>query len=241
MGSEEFWDNYFDSRSSIDQGSGDRDFEEELFVRSSRYFGPLAGKRLLDLGCGGGSASVFFASLGAEVISVDLSAVAIENLQRHIDRQHIANITPVCMTAMEIDRLGPVDCIYGCLILHHIEPFADFCRVMRNALARGGKGFFFENNAQSRLMVWFRQNLVGKLWIPKYGDASEFPLTPGEVDDLRGHFRVKVEFPELLLFRMVSLYLLRGRLFERFEGLDRLAYRYPRLRRLSHRQALYLS
>jgi hypothetical protein len=42
-----------------------------------------------------------------------------------------------------------------------------------------GRGFFWENNARIKSMIWFRQNIVGKLWVPKFGDSEEFPLTPG--------------------------------------------------------------
>ena len=44
-----------------------------------RLLGPLRGKRLLELGCGTGDASVRFAQQGATVIGVDGSA---ENIAR---------------------------------------------------------------------------------------------------------------------------------------------------------------
>jgi hypothetical protein len=48
-------------------------------------------------------------------------------------------------------------------------------------------------------MIWFRQNIVGKLWVPKHGDSEEFPLTPSEVDEIRKYFEVEIVYPELLL------------------------------------------
>ena len=82
------------------------------------------------------------------------------------------------MSAQDISKLGKVDFIFGSMILHHIEPFDEFARSLSNVIKPGGKGFFWENSARSKTMIWFRQNMVGKLWLPKYGDQDEFPLTP---------------------------------------------------------------
>jgi len=59
----------------------------------------------------------------------------------------------------------------------------------------GGRAFFYENSAMSSLLVWFRQHVVGRWWVPKCGDEEEFPLTPGEVDMLRRAFAVRVAYP----------------------------------------------
>ena len=90
------------------------------------------------------------------------------------------------------------------MILHHIEPFNEFARDLREVIRPSGTGFFWQNNACSKIMIWFRQNIVGKLWVPKYGDPEEFPLTPYEVDEVRKYFEVEIEYPELLFFTMVS-------------------------------------
>ena len=116
----------------------------------------------------------------------------------------------VIMSAMDIGELGPQDLVYGSMILHHLEPFDEFARTLRAAIRPGGKGYFYENNAASRTMVWFRRHVVGKMWVPKHGDDDEFPLEPHEVDELRKHFTVEQSFPELLYFELASSYLLKG-------------------------------
>jgi 2-polyprenyl-3-methyl-5-hydroxy-6-metoxy-1,4-benzoquinol methylase len=206
-----------------------------------RHFGNIEGKTVVDLGCGGGKTSLFFASRGANVISIDSSEVAIRNLSTYIRENGIRNISPVEMRAQEIAKLGSVDFIFGSMILHHIEPFAQFARDLRKLLKPGGKGFFWENNARSKTMIWFRQNIVGKLWVPKYGDEDEFPLMPSEVDEIRKYFHVSVEHPELLLFRLVSTYLLRGHLRRPFKALDDYFYKFPRIREYSYRQYVRVS
>ncbi len=238
----EFWNNIFA------QGANRKyrlvefpDLSHPVLNAALKHFGNVAGKRLLDLGCGNGAASLFFAHHGAEVLSVDFSEVAIRNLGDFCQSQHVETITPVRLAAQEIATLGSVDFIYGSMILHHIEPFQEFAKTLRNSIHDGGKAFFHENNATSKLLIWFRQNVVGKLWVPKYGDPDEFPLTPREVDELRKHFEVRVEVPELFYFRLISTYLLRSHFNKPFEMLDAFCYRFRMLRKRSYYQYLFLS
>ena len=208
MQTTKFWDDIF---SKGQEGNYSRvempDRNDPVLKRALAHFGDVENKTVIDLGCGRGATSLYFAHLGANVISVDLSEVAIKNLSNYCQDNGIENITPMKLSAQEINKLGKADFIFGSMILHHIEPFEEFACSLRDALKIGGKGFFWENNAQSKIMIWFRQKIVGKLWVPKYGDPDEFPLTPSEVDELRKYFHVEVEFPELLYFRMISSHL----------------------------------
>jgi hypothetical protein len=127
------------------------------------------------------------------------------------------------MSAFNINNLGDFDFVFGNLILHHLEPFGLFASVLRKTIITGGKAFFHENSAVSDLLIWFRNNLVGKYGIPKYGD-DEFPLTPQEVEILKKHFTVEVENPELVFFGLVSVYLLKGKFHKALKGLDDYLY-----------------
>jgi SAM-dependent methyltransferase len=237
----EFWDRIFEL--------GDRDAASRVEMpdprnpvlrRACQHFGELSGRTLIDVGCGRGSTSLFFASRGATVISVDLSPVAIRNLTEYCTRQKIDNIRPVQLTAVELPRLGKADFVFGSMILHHLEPFERFVEALRAVLRPDGKAFFWENNARSPVLIWFRRNVVGKLWVPKYGDPDEFPLMPSEVALLRQRFRVRVEIAELVLFRLISLYLLRNHLRAPFAWADRVGYRFGWLRKYSYHQYLLL-
>lgn len=239
---EEFWDELFRVRSE----EGNRlvempDLECPVFHRAAEHFGNLKGKTLIDLGCGAGASSLFFASLGAEVISIDLSTVAITNLKRYCLQQGITNIRPLVMAAQNIATLPPVDCVFGSMILHHIEPFDVFSAALRTVIKPDGRAFFWENNGASDAMMWFRDHVIGKLWVPKYGDPDESPLAPREVDQLRKHFSVNAEFPEMVYVQMASTYLLRGRLKHQAAAIDRFLSHYPSVRKYSYRQYLCLS
>lgn len=200
------------------------------------FFGDLTGKTLVDLGCGGGASSFYFADRGAQVFAVDISQSAIEHLRSDCATKGIRSITPIRRSALDLDELPCVDFVFGSMILHHIEPFSQFAETLFRALNANGRGFFFENNAASRMLIWFRDNLVGKLWIPKLGDPDEFPLTPQEVDALRRYFDVEVQYPELYLFRLASMYLLKKRLYKFTETLDAFCYKRRILREYSYRQ-----
>ena len=90
-------------------------------------------------------------------------------------------------------------------------------------------------------MIWFRKHVVGKLWVPKFGDPDEFPLMPSEVDEIKKYFSVDVEYPELLLFNLISLYIFRGHLSKPCQILDKYFYQYPAARKYSYRQYLCIS
>ena len=242
MGTTEFWEDHFVQRQ--DRGRRPSDLPDCLrpaVERALDHFGDLNNRKIIDLGCGSGETSIFLAKCGASVISVDLSSTAINILSDYCRTNDINNVFPTKMAAQDIASLGKVDFVFGSMILHHIEPFTDFTRALKEVVGSEGKCFFWENNARSNLMMWFRKNVVGKYWIPKHGDDDEYPLTQGEICELEKHFSVRVEYPELLLFRMISTYLLRGHIEPPFSYLDRLFFRFDRIKKLSYWQYILLS
>ena len=206
-----------------------------------KHFGDVANCRVLDLGCGLGEASLFFSDRGASVVSVDTSEVAINALQEYCAERTITSVTPVRMSAAEVAKIGPFDFIFGSMILHHVEPFDEFVLALRAALRPGGKAFFYENSAMSSLLMWFREHVVGKLWVPKHGDKEESPLTQCEIKTLAKYFHVEVIYPRLVFFRLIAWYLFRGRGERPFRQLDDLLYQVPRFRQYSYRQYVLLS
>lgn len=233
---EEFWNKIYSSNSTRIPNEAD-----PMLLTAIEYFGDIRHARVLDLGCGDGRSSLFFAKRGAAVTAIDISEVAIQNLCQFCQEHEIHNITPVHCSAFEIAELGRFDFVFGNMILHHLEPFAVFAQALRTGLAPDGKAYFRENSAFSPLLVWFRENLVGKFGIPKGGDDQEFPLMPQEIESLRQYFDVRVVYPELLFFRLASEYLLRGNLHSLMSKLDTYFFQFPHFRKYSYRQNLFLS
>jgi 2-polyprenyl-3-methyl-5-hydroxy-6-metoxy-1,4-benzoquinol methylase len=205
------------------------------------HFGSIEGCRILDLGCGTGEYSRFFAAHGAMVVAVDRSEVAVSDLQERCAADGITMVEPVVGDAFGLGALGQFDFVFGSMILHHIEPFDEFVDVLADSLGPGGRGFFYENNAMSRFLVWCRAHLVGRFGIPKHSDNDEFPLQPQEIDMLRRRFDVTVDQPELLLTRLASGYLLRGHGDRQLGWLDAQLFRIDQLRPLSYLQYVQLT
>jgi 2-polyprenyl-3-methyl-5-hydroxy-6-metoxy-1,4-benzoquinol methylase len=215
--------------------------ERVILDAALAYFGDVRGKTILEIGCGPGAASMYFAQHGASVIGVDVSQRAIDSLNAHCREHGITAVRGVCMPAEQIDTLVAVDFVYGSMILHHIEPLEVFVETLDRTLAPGGKGFFYENNAASDLLIWFRNHVVGHLWVPKYGDPDESPLAPSEVRLLRKRFTVDIEYPEMMFFSLAGQYLLRDHLMRPLRALDAFLYRRNWLRRYSYRQYVRLA
>lgn len=236
LSAERFWDNIY-SDDSLPQLKP----HIERAVRSAAsFFGDLRGRCVLDLGCGTGGTSFLLAGLGAEVTGVDISSVAVGQLNQQASASGISNVRALVCDAFAIDTLESFDFIFGSMILHHIEPFTDFTDVLRRALKPGGRAFFYENNSASDLIIWFRTHVVGRLWVPRHGDDDEFPLAPAEVKMLERHFQVEVEIPEMFFVRLASAYLLRGGLNSLAKRVDDFLFQANIGKRYSYRQYVKL-
>lgn len=236
MNTENFWNRIYEANPTCSPDEAD-----PILLAALEHFGnKIEGAKLLDLGCGNGSSSLFFAKYGAKVTSIDISEVAIQSFLELCLENNITNITPIKCSAFNINELGKFDFVFGSMILHHIEPFPTFSKTLKNCMAPGGKAFFYENNAMSNLLIWFRINIVGKYGIPKYGDDDEFPLTPGEVAILKQDFKVLIVYPKFVFFGLASVYLLRGNLHSLFQGLDNYLGSISFLKKYSYLQYLLL-
>jgi SAM-dependent methyltransferase len=209
-------------------------------VAALTFFGDLTGRTLVDLGCARGKASLFFARHGARVIAIDSSSVAIENLSHFCTSNEITNLEPVCASAFDVARYGPADLVFGSMVLHHLEPLAEFGLILRTLMKADAKAFFYENNGRNPLLVLLRRHVVGRFGVPKRGDPEESPLRPDEIDTLRRQFRVRVAYPEMLLMRLAGAYLFPGHLERLLGWLDAALYRIVPLRKYGYRQYVYL-
>jgi 2-polyprenyl-3-methyl-5-hydroxy-6-metoxy-1,4-benzoquinol methylase len=237
MNAENFWDKIY-----TENPTRSPDENDPILLAALEHFGNnIKGARLLDLGCGNGSSSLFFAKQGANVVSVDISEVAIQSISELCIKNNITNITPVKSSAFNINQLDSFDFVFGSMILHHLEPFEVFSKTLRKSMSPGGKAFFYENNSLSNLLVWFRTHVVGKYGIPKYGDNEEFPLTPAEVEILKKDFRINVLHPKFVFFGLASVYLLRGRWHSLFQNLDNYLGKFYAIKKYSYLQYILLS
>jgi SAM-dependent methyltransferase len=171
--------------------------------KSALLLGDIAGKDLLDLGCGMGEESIYFSKLGARVTAIDVSEVGIASLRRRA-AFHRLDITALEMRADPTSFAdASFDRIHGLGILHHTGVERGLQEVAR-LLRPGGTGVFLEPMGDSRIVE------AVKGWLMKHGrfladfdrvTDHERNLTWSEVDRAVRPFPAAALYPYHLLYR----------------------------------------
>ncbi len=202
--------------------------DHETWIRPAfAYLEPIAGRRVLDYGCGHGMAAVVLARGGARVTAFDLSRGYVEEARRRA----AANGVAVEFVQADAERLpfadGSFDAIWGNAVLHHLD-LHQAGRELRRVLTPGGVAVFCEPWGENLLLSWVRR------WLPYPGKErtpDEQPLRLRQLPLLCETFpRLEVEGFQLL--SMLRRVLWPGRLVAGLEWCDaRLLRRVPALRR----------
>ena len=88
-----------------------------------------AGGRVLDLGCGEGRDSVYFASRGFEVTGLDISPEGLAKARRLADERKV-HVRWLPLSMLDVPVAGRFDLIYSCGSVHHV-PRRDRDRLFR--------------------------------------------------------------------------------------------------------------
>jgi SAM-dependent methyltransferase len=102
---------------------------------------PLAGKRVLDLGCGFGKTCRYAIEQGAvSVVGVDISAKMLANARQDTSDPRISYV----QSALEDLSFAPAgfDVVMSSLALHYIERFDSVCTNVKSWLVAGGAFVF---------------------------------------------------------------------------------------------------
>jgi ubiquinone/menaquinone biosynthesis C-methylase UbiE len=106
--------------------------------------GDVTGKRLLDLGCGAGENSVYFAKKGARCIASDYSPGMVEVALKLAARNGV-EIEGAVVNAMSLDFPdNTFDIVYASNLLHHLPDPATCISEMHRVLKPGGKACFWD-------------------------------------------------------------------------------------------------
>lgn len=109
-----------------------------------RQLGDLRGKSLLDLGCGAGENSVYFAMQGAQCVAADYSPGMVDVALKLAERNQVA-IAGRVINAMAIEFPdNTFDIVYASNLLHHIPDPKLAIREMHRVLKPGGKACFWD-------------------------------------------------------------------------------------------------
>ena len=129
--------------------------------------GSLAGKRVLDVGCGGGILSESLAEMGAGVVAVDPSPASIDVARRHADSRGLAIDYQVGF-AEAMDFQEEFDAVFAVDVLEHVEDLSASLGTCARALKPGGWfGFLTHNQTLEAFtfMIWeqeYRRRVMPK-------------------------------------------------------------------------------
>ena len=146
--------------------------------------GDLEGRKVLDLGCGAGEASVFFARRGAEVWAADLSSEMLkvaERLSRRYGVSEKIRFVKVNAEAMAFPS-ATFDRVYGFGVLHHLDLEAAASEVGR-VLTSDGKAVFVEPLKYNPIINLYR-------WMsPDVRTPDEHPISFEDIKKIGKPFR----------------------------------------------------
>lgn len=109
-----------------------------------RQMGDIRGKLLLDLGCGAGENSVYFAKQGANCVAADYSPGMVEVALKLAAANHV-QVKGCTANAMALDfDDNTFDFVYASNLLHHIPEPKIALREMHRVLKPGGKVCFWD-------------------------------------------------------------------------------------------------
>jgi SAM-dependent methyltransferase len=121
----------------------------EPYLRNNPYIGlraqmvrkmlpALAGKSVLDLGCGDGRISIPLADQARELWLVDASAAMIENARRRIPPGHADKIHSVCTDLADFEPPHQFDVVLCIGVLAHVADPLATVRLLARSLVPGG-------------------------------------------------------------------------------------------------------
>lgn len=143
----------------------------------------LAGKRVIDIGCGGGILAESMATKGADVTGIDLSEKPLSVAKLHLlESQQKVDYRLISAEDIAIEQPGAYDCVTCMEMLEHVPQPASTIRACA-ALAKPGGWLFFSTinrNPKSFLFAIIGAEYVLNM-LPKGTHEYRRFLTPAEL------------------------------------------------------------
>ena len=105
---------------------------------------PLKGKRVLDIGCGGGILADAMARQGAEVLGIDLATKALKVAQLHALEANTQGVDyrEISAEALAAEQPGSFDVVTCMEMLEHVPDPSSVVRACATLVKPGGQVFF---------------------------------------------------------------------------------------------------
>jgi len=191
--------------------------------------GPLAGRRILEVGAGSGSLAVWLAQQGADVVGIDVSGGILEVARRRAEVSGVSDRTTFVHAPIEtFDLAGegldatPFDAIIGNNVVHHFERDLAMANIGR-LLKPGGVAVFCEPVLfVPELVRSIRYSApVARRFPPHTHTPDERSLNESDFAIMRTHFRHVAWKPFQLLCRVQNFVELSDAAWRRLETIDR--------------------
>jgi SAM-dependent methyltransferase len=154
---------------------------------------PLAGKRVLEYGCGTGENAVHLADCGATVTAFDLSPVSVQKARRRAELLGVSDRITFDVRAAGRTGYpgGAFDIVIGQAILHHLHTELDVVyEEVARALTPGGTACFIEPVANSATLRALRAIVP----VPTHATPDERQLRYADFERMRQHGFRSVEY-----------------------------------------------
>ncbi|XLS28466.1 class I SAM-dependent methyltransferase [Flavobacteriaceae bacterium M23B6Z8] len=117
------------------------DIKNKVYAQHKTWLGDLSEKKVLDLGCLRGNAlSIYMAKNSKEYIGIDLSDVAISDLNKKLKKENCENAKAIAIDFLSSDfQETDFDIIYAYGVLHHFEDFDILISKLKEKLKHDGK------------------------------------------------------------------------------------------------------
>jgi 2-polyprenyl-6-hydroxyphenyl methylase/3-demethylubiquinone-9 3-methyltransferase len=160
-----------------------RDLVAEQFDRDGKAHRPLAGLRVLDIGCGGGLLSEPMARMGAEVIGADASEKNIGIAKAHAAGSGV-EVDYRAVTAESLAESGETfDVVLNMEVVEHVSDVDFFLTTCASMVRPGGMMFVATINRTVKaaaLAIFAAENILR--WLPRGTHQYEKLVRPEEIE-----------------------------------------------------------
>jgi ubiquinone/menaquinone biosynthesis C-methylase UbiE len=190
--------------------------------------GNLAGKRILECGCGVGLHAVLLAMMGGRVSGFDIAEKSAEMTLKHARRCGVGDRVDVTIAAAEdmAYRSESFDLVVGFVALHHFDLSRTIPEIVR-VLKPHGRAIFMEPLAESRMLRVVRRLIP----LSDHESPGGRQLRYRDIEEIRPYFST-VSYREFELLTRLTRVPVMKRYIPQFRAIDYWLLRHlPMLRR----------